>query len=159
MTRSDAFQSALREWGESFMRLSMGEMIRCAREQGLTMPQVGVLMRIKGRGLNGVAGVGEGLGITSAAASQLLDKLARQGLVTREEDPDDRRSKRIRLTEEGKLLSARIMAARGRWIEELESRLSPEELASAGAALKLVASRMRDIAADIKEERGTGCSV
>jgi DNA-binding MarR family transcriptional regulator len=159
MTKSLAFQSALREWSELFMQLSMGEMLRCARENGLTMAQVGVLMRIRGKGMSGVAGVGEDLGITSAAASQLLDKLSRQGLVLREEDPDDRRSKRILLTERGEGLSARIMAARGRWIEELEAMMSPQELEAAGEALKLIAAGMREIASKSHDERGRVCSV
>ncbi|MBF4616448.1 MarR family winged helix-turn-helix transcriptional regulator, partial [Curtobacterium sp. VKM Ac-1376] len=41
------------------------------------------------------------LGVTSAAATQAVDRLVTRGLVAREPDPDDRRSRIVRLTTVG----------------------------------------------------------
>ncbi|WIB27385.1 MarR family transcriptional regulator [Curtobacterium sp. MCSS17_015] len=41
------------------------------------------------------------LGVTSAAATQTVDRLVGRGLVERQPDPDDRRSRIIRLTADG----------------------------------------------------------
>lgn len=49
--------------------------------------------------------LGEHLGIQPASVSELLAKLERKGLVIREKDERDRRSIRVRLTEDGTILS------------------------------------------------------
>lgn len=51
--------------------------------------------------------LGESLGIQPASVSELLGKLERKGLVSREKNEQDRRSIQVRLTEEGqKILAA-----------------------------------------------------
>ena len=49
-----------------------------------------------------VGAIACGLGISDAAAVKLIDRLVRKKLLTREEDPDDRRVLKIILTSRGK---------------------------------------------------------
>ena len=48
--------------------------------------------------------IAEHLGVSNAAASQMVDRLVGMGLLERSEDPDDRRAKALALTEKGKAL-------------------------------------------------------
>ena len=65
----------------------------------------------------------------------MLDKLVQQGLVSRIENPEDRRSKRLSLTEKGEEILQRSIEARQLWIEELAGSLSAEEIADASRTI------------------------
>jgi DNA-binding MarR family transcriptional regulator len=131
----DQLTQALREWTEAFMSTSMGTFLQFAKEQGLSVAQIGALFHINTRGFCGVTDIGDDLGVTSAAASQMLERLVQNGLVERREDPDDRRAKRIVLTERGS------MEARQRWFADLAERMSPNERDLAITALRTLVAR------------------
>ena len=67
----------------------------------LTMQQVRVLGQIVKK--PGIAGheLGELMQISAPTASGLIDRLVEKGLVARLDDPDDRRVRRLRPTEDG----------------------------------------------------------
>ena len=83
------------------MHRSIRHLLRYARENGLSMSQFGALLHIHRMGSSGVTDLGDHLGVTSAAASQMLERLVQQGLILRTEDPNDRRVKQIVLTDKG----------------------------------------------------------
>jgi DNA-binding MarR family transcriptional regulator len=138
--------SALREWTAVSMSSSMGTFLQFAKEHGVSMAQIGALFRISRRGACGVTDIGDELGVTSAAASQLLERLVQSGLVRRREDPDDRRAKRIVLTERGRGLLRAVMEARLRWFVAVADRLPVHERAPAAAALRRLAARASALA-------------
>ncbi len=123
------------------MSTSMGTFLQFAKEQGLSVPQIGALFHINSRGFCGVTDIGDDLGVTSAAASQMLERLVQNGLVERREDPDDRRAKRIVLTERGHQVVRGSMEARQRWFTALAERLSPDERDLAITALRTLVAR------------------
>jgi DNA-binding MarR family transcriptional regulator len=90
-------------------------------ECGLTRSQIGALMEIYHKGHCPVTTIGHDLGITTAAASQLVDRLVNIGLMERTEDTDDRRVKIVTLSEEGAKLLNQGLDARLGWVEELAS--------------------------------------
>jgi len=67
--------------------------------------------------------IGDNLGITAAAASQMVDRLVQNGLLQRDEDPDDRRVKRVTLTTKGNALVQEGVEARLKWLRDLETAL------------------------------------
>ena len=83
------------------------------------------------------------LGITNAAASQLLERLVQQKMVLRTEDPDDRRNKRIILTDKGKQTVAETMHARQMWIMDLEKKLNQNEKDQIISALEILTAKTR----------------
>jgi DNA-binding MarR family transcriptional regulator len=141
MDSREQFLGALREWAAVFMSASMGTFLQFAKEHGVSMPQIGALIHIDHRGACGVTDVGDELGVTSAAASQMLERLVQNGLVERREDPEDRRAKRIVLTENGHRLVRASMEARQRWFAALADRLSPRERELAAEALRTLVAR------------------
>ena len=139
------FLDALREWTKAFMRRSFQSMIHFAKQENLSMSQMGALMHVSRKGASCVSDIGDDLGVTSAAASQMLERLVQHGLMARTEDPQDRRSKRIELTEEGLSMVRESMAARQRWFEELSLRLAPEDLQAATRSLRVLTEKIQEL--------------
>lgn len=143
---TDPFVTTLKEWLEISMRHSMRNFIRFARERGFSMSHLGALFHLHRLGSCGVTEIGDHLGVTSAAASQMLDRLVEQGLVSRSEDPEDRRVKRIVLTDEGRRILEEGLRARQSWLVDLADILSESEKAQATAALTLLIVKLNQLA-------------
>jgi DNA-binding MarR family transcriptional regulator len=112
---------------ETFMRRSITDMLRYSRESGISIHQFGALFYLQRKGTCGVSQVGEDLGVTNAAASQMIDRLVQQKLLERTEDPHDRRLKQLVLTQKGKDLVDASIEARQSWLEELSRQLTSEQ--------------------------------
>lgn len=126
MSEYNELESALKAWISQIMRLSMRGFITFATESGLSMPQIAVLFRLNGDRRCAVTELGDELGVSGAAASQMVDKLVQLGMVERLEDPQDRRVRRLLLTEKGKKIVERSIEARQEWIGRFCSNLNEE---------------------------------
>ena len=145
MTISDQFNQVLREWTEVFMRRSMHDFKRFMDENGLSPSQVNALMQLHHCGDCGISDIGAHLGVTSAAASQMVDRMVQQGLFERSEDSQDRRIRHVALTTQGKQLIEGGIEARRHWLEQLTSTLTPEHQAAIIAALTLLTESARKL--------------
>ncbi len=141
----ERFLRALTDVSEQFAGQSMNAVIRHVREAELSMTQLGALMHINRQGHCGVSGVGSHMGISAPAASQMLDRLVEQGLVEREEDPDDRRARRLALTDAGKAELESAIQARRAWHRSLAAALGHAEQVNAAVVLEMLADRMRTL--------------
>jgi DNA-binding MarR family transcriptional regulator len=144
MSSSDPFFTALHSWIEVFMRRSMHNFILYSKESGLSMSQIGALFRIH-RVTCGVSELSDNLGITKAAASQMLERLVQQKLILRTEDPNDRRSKIIVLSEKGCQTVKESMDARQEWLNDLAVTLSPNEKDQIISALNILIEKTKKI--------------
>lgn len=77
----------------------------------------------------------ERLGLSLPATSRTVDGLLRRGLLSRHEDAEDRRIKRVRLTDEGRAVVRRIVTARLQGLESYAATLSDDQRAALMAAL------------------------
>ena len=144
MQSVDPFVNTLGEWIEVFMRRSMHNFICYSKEKGLSMSQIGALFRIF-RGKSSVSDIGDNLGVTSAAASQMLERLVQQGLILRKEDPNDRRVRQIVLTDKGRQILQETIAARQGWLENLAHILSDSEREQITAALNILIEKANQL--------------
>jgi DNA-binding MarR family transcriptional regulator len=128
----------IREWSEVFMHRSMRDFKRFMDATGLSFSQISILMRLVHGGNAGVSEIGGQLGVTNAAASQAVDRLVQLGLIERTEDPEDRRAKRLALTQKGRALVEKGVRARSQWIESLTEALTPEQQNVIVSALTLL---------------------
>lgn len=77
--------------------------------------------------------------VSLPAASRTVDDLVRRGMIERHEDAEDRRMKRIRLTDAGRAVIARLNAARLNGFEQFTETLNEDERrVLAGALSKLL---------------------
>jgi len=150
MRSNDPFVRTLQSWTEIFMQHSMHNFIRHSKDNGISMSQIGALFHIHHKGHCGVTDLGEDIGVTSAAASQLLERLVQQGLVTRSEDPQDRRVKQIVLTEFGKGILKESIRARQGWLNDLSGTLSPAEKEQVMAALRILTEKAQSLTYPVK---------
>ncbi|MBT3389620.1 MAG: MarR family transcriptional regulator [Chloroflexi bacterium] len=138
MSSADIFVNTLHQWIKIFMRRSMRNFLGYVRESGLSMSQLGALFHIHRMGSSGVTDLGDHLGVTSAAVSQMLERLVQQALISRTEDPNDRRVKQIVLTDKGCQILEESIRARQGWLDDLAVALSPAEKEQITAALNIL---------------------
>jgi DNA-binding MarR family transcriptional regulator len=136
MSPSDTFDKALRDWVAVFMRRSMHEFMDSMKDTGLSMPQLTTLIRLHYHGPCPISGIGDDLGVTTAAASQMVDRLVHLGLLERTEAPDDRRVRNVHLTPLAVGLVRRAVEARVGWMRELSTALTAEQQAAVIESLR-----------------------
>lgn len=150
---SDSFVDTLKKWFEVSMHRSMRNFIQYARNSGLSMSHFGALFHIHHKGSSGVTELGDHLGVTSAASSQMLERLVQQELILRTEDPDDRRVKQIVLTDEGHRVLEEGIHARQGWLDDLAKTLSDSERATIKGALEILIDKVKNLKQPFEPER------
>jgi DNA-binding MarR family transcriptional regulator len=145
MQLEDPFVATLHEWIKVFMQRSMRDFIRHSRISGLSLAQSGTLLQLHRKGTCGVTDLGDSLGVSSAAASQMLDRLVQQGLIERSLDPEDRRARRITLTDAGQQAVRDAIRAQRGWFDDLAASLSPAEKEQITDALDILIDRARHL--------------
>jgi DNA-binding MarR family transcriptional regulator len=88
--------------------------------------------------------------ISLPAASRTVDDLVRRGFVERHEDADDRRMKRVHLTDAGRAVIRRLNAARLSGLEQFTQTLTDAERTKLSTALVQLLDR--DEIADCRPE-------
>jgi MarR family transcriptional regulator for hemolysin len=78
--------------------------------------------------------------IEAASLVRLVDALERAGLVERIEDPDDRRSKRLTMTPEGRAIYEKVAAIHSQLAQDFIRDVSPEDMDVCAAVLESVLS-------------------
>ncbi len=143
MQTSKSLTEVIREWAQVFMHRSGRDFKQFMDDTGLTFTQVNLLMRILHGECSGVSDISKQMGFTPAAASQAVDRLVQMGFLERSEDPQDRRARRLQLTEAGRELIQKGIEARGKWIESLADSLTPEQQDMIISALTLLTEAAR----------------
>ena len=101
--------------------------MRHLAEYDLTTPQFDVLAQLKvNEGISQQA-LSEQLLVTKGNVCGLIDRLESRGLVERREDPEDRRSNRLYLTEEAHALADEVIPAHEDFIRQQMSALREDE--------------------------------
>jgi DNA-binding MarR family transcriptional regulator len=145
MTETISFSETVRVFMDLLVSRSMRGWKRFARDTGLSMQQFSIIMQLHYRGPCSVSDIGDRFETTSAAASQLAEKLVQSGYLERTEDPNDRRTRMLSLSPKGRDLIEQGMNARYDWVDGLVSHLSPEEMRRIAEALELMAGAAQQL--------------
>jgi len=95
--------------------------------------------------------VAESFGVPKANVTSVIDRLVGKGLVSRQENPDDRRSYILSLTEEGKSQVDRLREVGATKIKGVLERMSDEALASLQMGLESLVTVLKE------EGEANGC--
>ena len=142
-TTPDQVAAAILETIPRSMR-AIREQMRAGRAEGMSVPQFRLLLYVRrnpGTRLSAVAGH---LGTTLPATSQLVERLVRAGLVTRAQNPEERRQVELNLTDAGSAaLKERDDATRA-WLRERLTGLDAQQLEAIVEALHDLRSALSD---------------
>jgi DNA-binding MarR family transcriptional regulator len=98
---------------------------RQAADLNLTSAQSQMLFHVHEHPGCHVGEVAKAFGVTLAAVTHIVNRLARKRLLARQPDPADRRACRLALTPEGQLLVAELDTLQLAALERLLARLTP----------------------------------
>ena len=97
-------------------------------EDGLTIPQMRLLWALRDEDGLPVGTLADHLAVNPSTITGHVDRLVRQGLVRREEDPADRRIVRNYLTEQGEVTVGALRRIAGTYIISILKHLDDAEL-------------------------------
>jgi DNA-binding MarR family transcriptional regulator len=112
------------------------ELRREAREVGISPEQVSLLVGIKYTPGIGVRELAARERVSPPAMSNHVDRLERDGLVSRTPSASDRRRVGLTLTDEGQRMLRRVRSRRTAWLATRLRGLSAEELDAVEAAVE-----------------------
>lgn len=132
----DRFDEALQTVARSITQVRVHE--RLLRLAGVRLDRAGATLLFKlaakGEPLR-VTDLAEVLGVDTPTVTRKVQQLERDGLVTRQSDPDDRRASRIRLTPAGRRTIERVRRARRAWLERLLQSWDDDDLSELAGLL------------------------
>ena len=102
----------------------------------LTMPQLRLLYLLVNDGPAGAGALARRLGLAPSTVTGLVDRLVERGLARRDEDRHDRRAVWTAATAHGRELVEALVAQRREQLLGLFGRLSADEQAELGSALR-----------------------
>ena len=133
--KSPELSKLLLEWSTLFMRISLRDFNHYTRSIGVSITQMTVLMHLYYQGDAPLVHFCEMMEITPAAASQMIERMVQQGLVSRKEIPEDRRVRMVEITEKGRGLIEESITARQDWVDRLTASLAEEDRLQISAAI------------------------
>ncbi len=112
------------------------DLFKAMGELDLTITQIKLLHQLEhATGELTLKQAAELLPLSLPAASRTVDDLVRRGIVERHEDSEDRRMKRVSLTEAGRTVIRQVNAARLSGLEHFTETLNEDERRKLAAAL------------------------
>jgi len=104
-------------------------------EENLSAAEINALANLGDGGTVNVRQLSERTGTRASTLTGLLDRLENRGYLTRELDPADRRSFRLPLTEAGRAVAGRVLAAIAGLERDALAGLSATQLAGYHAVI------------------------
>src|ERR1700675_2514515 len=120
------------------------ELRREARQVGVSPEQVSLLVGIKYSPGIGVRDLAARERVSPPALSNHVDRLERDGLVSRTPDASDRRRVGLTLTDEGQRVLRRVRSRRTAWLATRLRGLPPDELDAVEAAIEPLSRLLRE---------------
>lgn len=124
--RTAALADRLKEFQCVVTRTPMRYAIQALHARDFSLAQVSTLLALRERGAWSIGDMAQEIGLSLAATSQMVERLVREGLVHREEDPDDRRRKHLALSPQGAELLESIDRAYFQAMESAFRQVPPE---------------------------------
>ena len=126
-----------------------GNQLRVIEDSGLSMTQCKALLELGGIGEGTqprqVGDLAETFSVSVPSMSRAVDALVCEGLATRVEDQDDRRVRRVAITDKGKELVDTLLVVRQAGLEAFAESLSAAQRRKLDAAIEALMDR-EDIA-------------
>jgi len=148
----DRIEEALQTVARTFTQVRLHE--RLLQKAGVRLDRGGASLLSKLH-LNGdplrVTALAEMLGVDAPTVTRKVHQLEREGLVSRQDDPDDKRATRIKLTPAGRRTLERMLAARRTFLNHLLEGWEDTELSSFATLLAKFAAAVDNTMEDLRD--------
>jgi DNA-binding MarR family transcriptional regulator len=122
-----------------------GNLLQLIEESGLSLTQCKVLLELAGLDEASeprhVRELADAFGVSPPSMSRAVDSLVREGLASRIEDPDDRRVRRVAITDKGKRIVDNLIVVRQAGMEAFAASLSATQRRKLDAAVDSLMDR------------------
>ncbi len=108
----------------------------------VTPPQFEALLTLREYGLLTMGELCQKLYLACSTATDLVDRMERNGLIQRERDTLDRRVIRLKATPEGERVMDQVLEARLKYLAVVIEDMSPEQLRHLAESLQALRQRM-----------------
>ncbi len=148
MTNEVGLDETIRRWAEIFSRRNIDEFKHLIGATELSPTQVIALYQLHFRKSSSVSEIASKLGVSIAAASQMIDRLVQFGMVNRSENPSDRRAKMLVLSPKGQELVSQNLLMQSSWISGLADQFTVEQQTQIAASLHMLIEAAQNMPAD-----------
>jgi DNA-binding MarR family transcriptional regulator len=121
-------------------------------DSGLTLTQLKSLFLISNKGSTNFRKLAKALGVTPSNVTGIVDRLVEQGLVSRTQNPEDRREMTLQATDKGKVLVSNIKETGIKRMTQILSLLSLRELSALVQGLSAFIRAAGSYKGQIKDE-------
>lgn len=141
MTKKDKFQEQVVEL-DRLLRHVSSIIKRRGREIltnfDITTPQFNALLHLIYHGSLTIGELGEKMYLACSTATDLIDRMERNGLVARERDKNDRRVVRLKVLERGHKMVDEVMAARINYLSGILEQVDESDRAQMIESMQLL---------------------
>jgi DNA-binding MarR family transcriptional regulator len=136
MSSQEKLVEAIENWANLYMFRSLSEYFSFLNSTSIPMQQAYVLTYIFHNGPSSISTICEHMMVSTAAASQMIDRLEKQSLVQRVPDQRDGRVRNVVLTEQGENFVQESIAARQNWVSDIPTNLNKDQIEQIASALQ-----------------------
>lgn len=138
MSIKSKYLMAMEDWANIYLGRSLSEYFIFLKSTGISMQQAYALTYLHYNAPSKISEICDHMMVSAAAASQMVDRLEKQNLVTRIPDPGDRRVRNVVLSEQGEHFVLQSIKARRNWVKDVPADLSEDQLEQISSALQLL---------------------
>lgn len=109
---------------------------------GITNPQFGALLALRDNSNMTMGELCDKLFLACSTATDLVDRMEKNGFLERKRDSQDRRVIRLSISERGQQVISEVIAARRRYVSSILEKLSDEEISQLAQSLDKLHSLM-----------------
>lgn len=122
----------------------------------LTVPQIKTLFFVSNQRGTNPTKLAVALGVTPPNVTGIVDRLVEQGLLVRQDSPEDRRALLLRITEEGESVLSGLRERRTGVMREILEYLDAEDLSQLAKGLSKLAgvTRAYEVKKSSENDRG-----
>jgi len=109
----------------------------------ITTPQFNALLLLAEHGDMTIGDLGSKMYLASSTATDLIDRMERNGLVARERDRNDRRVVRLHMLDKGHQMIKEVLENRRRYLSTILSQVSESDIENLKHSLKALYELMK----------------
>lgn len=109
----------------------------------ITTPQFNALLLLAEHGDMTIGDLGSKLYLASSTATDLIDRMERNGLVSRERDTNDRRVVRLHMLDKGHQMIKEVLENRKRYLNTILSQVPQQEIEALKTSLQSLYDLMK----------------